>query len=170
MYRAYKLCTMPVRKSIRAQAQRVTASAARGMSWMSLVAATTLGVSGVDQLRARVSTESDVADDGELRLIVQSYRRDTLDNHQLPSRGANPLASIQRAITIEELRHGVDVSVLQVPEEAGETAADSVVVAWVESGSANLEFEGMEARPGHGAYYGAAQRSDGAIVLRVANG
>lgn len=154
---------MAVRKSIRAKAHRVTASAARGVSWMSLVAATTLGVSGVDQIRARVTSETDVQDEGELRLIVQSYARETLDQGRLPSKDVQPLASIQRAITAEELRDGVDVSVLQLPETG---SSDSIVVAWVERGVADLEFDGMEARPRDGAYYGIAQRGAD-IVLRA---
>jgi len=137
---------------------------------MSLVAATTLGVSGVDQIRARVTSDRDVLDDGELRLIVQSYRRDNLDQSKLPSRHAQPLASIQRAITAEELRDGVDVSVLQLPEFDA-TDGESVVVAWVERGVADLEFDGMEARPQGSAYYGMAQRGDAGsdVVLRLAH-
>jgi len=159
---------MAVRKSIRAKAHRVTATAARGVSWMSLVAATTLGVSGVDQIRTRVSSENDVQDDGELRLIVQSYPRETLEQGRRPSRDERPLASIQRTITAEELRDGVDVSVLQLPE-LGISSSDSIVVAWVERGVADLEFDGMESRPRDGAYYGVAQRGAD-IVLRAARG
>jgi hypothetical protein len=133
---------------------------------MSLVAATTLGVSGVDQIRARVTSENDVLDEGELRLIVQSYARETLDQGRLPSNDVRPLASIQRTITAEELRHGVDVSVLQLPETDA-SGFDSVMVAWVERGVADLEFEGMEARPLAGACYGIAQRGAD-IVLRAA--
>jgi hypothetical protein len=143
---------------------RMAATAARSASWMSLLAAATLGVSGVNQLRARVSTGEHVGD-GELRLIVQSYAKDKLDGHDLPQEYAQPLASTQRSITAEELRNGVDVSVLQLPGEGAET--DSIVVAWVEQGSANLDYDALEARPRDGAYYGVAQRSDGAIELHL---
>jgi hypothetical protein len=148
---------------------RMGATAARGASWMSLLAAATLGVSGVNQLRARVSTGEHVGD-GELRLIVQSYAKDKLDGHDLPREYAQPLASTQRSITAEELRNGVDVSVLQLPDDGvpGAAETDSVVVAWVEAGSANLDYDGLEARPHDGAYYGVAQRSDGAIELHLA--
>jgi hypothetical protein len=138
---------------------------ARGASWMSLLAATTLGVSGVDQLRAHISAGDDVGE-GELRLIVQSYRRDTLDGQHLPQEYAQPLASIQRSITAEELKAGVDVSFLQLPTEGVD--GDSVVVAWVERGLPNLDYDALEARPRAGAYYGVAQRSDGEVVLRLA--
>lgn len=144
---------------------RVTASAVRRVSWMSLVAATTLGIGGVDQLRARISAAEVVPEDGELRLIVQSYRRDTLNRDQLPQRSAVPLASIQRAITAEELQAGIDVSLLQLP--TGETDGESIVVAWVEHGVANLEYDALEARPREGAYYGVARQGDGNVVLSL---
>jgi hypothetical protein len=131
---------------------------------MSLLAATTLGVSGVDQLRARISAGEYVGE-GELRLIVQSYARKNLDGRALPQAHAQPLASTQRSITAEELRNGIDVSVLQLPGEGAE--ADAVVVAWVEPGSANLDFDGLEARPHEGAFYGVARRSD-AMELHLA--
>src|SRR6185436_7969563 len=121
--------------------QRVASAA----SWMSLLAATTLGVSGVNQVRAHISAGEEVAGDGELRLIVQSYRRDRLPDGRLPGRAVQPLASAQRAITAEELKRGVDVSFVELNEDA--TDSDSVVVAWVENGSANLDFDALEARP-----------------------
>jgi hypothetical protein len=138
------------------------ASAARGASWMSLLAAATLGVTGMDQVRAHISAESDLGD-GDLRLIVQSYPKGKLDGQRLPQEYAEPLASIQRSITSEELRNGVNVSFLQLSGEG--TEADSVVVAWVEHGVPNLDYDALQARPRDGAYYGVAQRSDGEIVL-----
>ncbi len=133
---------------------------------MSLLAATTLGVTGIDQVRARISAAGDFQeDDTELRLIVQSYRKDTLDQAKLPSEHAQPLASTQRAVTREELREGVDVSFVQLPGDG--TDAESVVVAWVERGQPNLEYDGMEARPTEGAYCGVAQRRNGNVVLRL---
>jgi hypothetical protein len=144
-------------------AQRVGATAARGASWMSLLAAATLGVSGVDHLRARISSGDHVGE-GDLRLIVQSYSRANLDGRDLPQQHAQPLASIQRSITAEELREGIDVSFLQLPTE-GERG-ESVLVAWVERGVANLDMDALEARPDQGAYYGTALEHDGNIVLR----
>jgi hypothetical protein len=144
----------------------VTASAARRVSWMSLVAATTLGIGGVDQVRARISATEVVPEDGELRLIVQSYRPDTLNRHDLPQESAVPLASIQRAITAEELHAGIDVSLLQLPTDGID--GDSVVVAWVERGVANLDYDALEARPREGAYYGVARHGDGNVVLSLA--
>ena len=100
---------------------------------------------------------------GSLRLIVQSYRRGTMESAGfLPGEHAQPLASIQRAITAEELEQGVDVSFLQLPADGD---ADAVVVAWVEQGLPNLALDAMEARPNPASYYGVARRSDGEIVL-----
>jgi hypothetical protein len=155
---------MTVRKSTRGQ--RATASAVRRVSWMSLVAATTLGIGGVDQLRARISAAGEVPGEGELRLIVQSYRPETLNRDQLPQQFAVPLASIQRAITAEELHAGIDVSLLQLPAEG--TAGDAMVVAWVERGVPNLDYDALEARPRAGAYYGVARQEDGNVVLHLA--
>ncbi len=132
---------------------------------MSLLAATTLGVSGVDHLRARISSGDHVGD-GDLRLIVQSYSKDNLDGRDLPQQYAQPLASIQRSITAEELREGIDVSFLQLPLDGADE--ESVVVAWVEKGVPNLDLDALEARPRDGAYYGAAVHRDGEIVLRLA--
>lgn len=146
--------------------QRVTASAARGVSWMSLVAATTIGVGVVEQVRAHIQARDAVPTDGELRLIVQSYRKDTLDGQRLPEASARPLASIQRAITAEELHAGVDVSLLSVPVEG--MGEDSMVVAWVERGVPNLDFDALEARPREGAYYGVAQHGSGPVVVHLA--
>lgn len=142
--------------------QRVASAA----SWMSLLAATTLGVSGVNQVRAHISAGEEVVGDGEWRLIVQSYRRDGFREGRRPERSARPLSSTQRAITAEELKRGIDVSVLELGGDAADS--DSVVVAWVESGSANLDFDALEARPAEGSYYGVARDSGGDVVVRLA--
>jgi hypothetical protein len=134
---------------------------------MSLLAATTLGVTGVDQLRARITTGDHVGE-GDLRLIVQSYNKQELDGRDLPQTGAQPLASSQRSITAEELRQGINVSFLQFPREGA--SDDSVVVAWVERGAPDLDLDALEARPARGAYYGAALEQGGEIVLRRGNG
>jgi hypothetical protein len=101
------------------------------------------------------------------RLIVQSYARSSLGQGELPEARVRPLASAQRAITPEELARGVTVDVLGVD---GERDA-SMVVAWVERGRADLDFDALEARPGAGAFYGVARTSEApeartAVVLR----
>ncbi|HVW26381.1 MAG TPA: hypothetical protein VHC69_13520 [Polyangiaceae bacterium] len=133
---------------------------------MSLLAAATLGVTNVDQVRARVSSGDHVGD-GDLRLIIQAYDSHSLDDSSLPQHGAQPLASSQRSITAEELKRGVDVSFLQFPSDG---AGEPVVVAWVEHGVPDLELDALEARPRQGAYYGTALAHGGEIVLRRGNG
>jgi hypothetical protein len=148
-------------------AQRAGETVARGASWMSLLAAATLGVTNVDQLRARISAGDHVGD-GDLRLIVQAYDKQALDGSSLPQYGAQPLASSQRSITAEELRRGVEVSFVQFPADGA--TGESVVVAWVERGAPDLEFDALEARPKQGAYYGTALARGSEIVLRRGNG
>jgi hypothetical protein len=131
---------------------------------MSLLAAATLGVSGVNQVRARISAGEELKSEGELRLIVQSYPRDRLTAGR-PERNAQPLASTQRAITPEELKQGIDVSFLELGADAADP--ESVVVAWVESGSANLDLDALEARPADGTYYGVGSASAGNLVVRL---
>jgi hypothetical protein len=144
------------------KSKSTSSGAARSASWMSLVAATTLGVTGVDQVRAHISSGRHPGD-GDLRLIVQSYSTDALDRNARPKEYAEPLASTQRAITAEELRDGVDVSFLQLP-----TATErSVVVAWVEQGLPDLDYDALQARPHDGSYYGVADRGDGEVVLKL---
>lgn len=140
--------------------------AARGVTWMSLLAATTLGVGHVDRLRAHVLSVEKLHGEDELRLIVQSYPGHTIGGAGLPREEAKPLASTQRAITAEELRNGVDVSFFQ-PEGAGN--AEIVLVAWVEPGAPTLDLDALEARPSSGAYYGMARRSD-EVVLKLSRG
>jgi hypothetical protein len=138
---------------------------ASAVSWMSLLAAATLGVSGVNQVRARISTGEELVGDGELRLIVQSYPKDRLTEGR-PERYAQPLASTQRSITPEELKRGIDVSFLELGAEA--TDSDSVVVAWVERGSANLDLDALEARPAEGSFYGVGRGTGDDLVVRLA--
>jgi hypothetical protein len=134
---------------------RVAAAA----SWTALVAAS-LGFSSVDRVRAEIATDH-LGGDGSFRLVVQSYALNSLTEDDLPSRYARPLASTQRAVTAEELRHGVAVDLMQI--DASPNAP--VVVAWVEPGDPDLEFDALRARPSAAAHYGVG--SPGArLVLR----
>lgn len=142
-------------------------SAAAGASWMALVAATTVGLATVQRVRAEVSVDAgafptELSD--EYRLIVQSYSAGSLVDG-VPVAHARPLASTQRSVTAEELSRGVAVDVVDVGERADDSA---VIVAWIESGAPNLEFDGRRARPARGAPIGIAQSAGDAqahIVL-----
>lgn len=129
-----------------------------GVSWVALVAATTLGIGGVSRVRAAVS-----ADPRELghsrdgyRLIVQSYAPSSLGSGQLPGGRARPLASTQRAITPEQLARGISVDMLGFEASSTKSVEDPVIVAWVEQGRADLDFDGLQARPAADAFYGVA--------------
>jgi hypothetical protein len=142
-------------------------AAAAGVSWVALLAATTLGVGTLQRVRAAVSADPRklVASPNGYRLIVQSYPSSSIVAGQLPAERARPLASTQRAITREELARGISVDVLGVGQ-AG-SAESPVIVAWVETGSADLDFDAFEARPGADAFCGVAVASGDAseVVL-----
>ncbi len=135
-------------------------------SWMALVAATTIGLSSVQRVRAAVSVgarEALPTVSGEYRLIVQSYSAANVVDG-VPVAHARPLASAQRSVTPEELARGVAIDVVDVGERANDAA---VIVAWLERGSANLDFDARRARPGRDAYIGvaAAERQQAQVVL-----
>jgi hypothetical protein len=125
-----------------------TRSAAAG-SWLALLAATTVG-DGADTVRAEVKAE---VSKGDYRLVVQSY--DATDG-SLPGREARPVGSLQRAVTADELREGVRVNLLELRDRGlTESVRERpVVVAWIEAGAPDLEFDGRKARPVAGSVYG----------------
>ena len=134
---------------------------------MALLAATSLGAVSVERMRAEVSAQDlAAATSAGYRLIVQSYARNSVAVNQLPGASHRPLASVQRAVTAEELAHGIAVDVLQIDQASGANAP--VIFAWIEHGAPDLELDALRARPTRGAVYGVAQTSAGSaqIVLR----
>jgi hypothetical protein len=125
-------------------------SAAAG-SWLALLAAVTLG-DGADTVRAEVRAHG--LREGAYRLVVQSY--DASDG-RVPGPNARPVGSVQRAVTADELQHGVHVSLLELRKPAAHVERP-MVVAWIEAGEPNLEFDGRTARPRPGNMYGVARR------------
>jgi hypothetical protein len=153
-------------KRTRQPRSSVVSSAAAGASWVALLAATSLGAVSVERMRAEVSAHDlAAATSAGYRLIVQSYSRSSVAADQLPGPSHRPLASAQRAVTAEELAHGVAVDMLRIDQTKG---GEQVIVAWVEHGAPDLEFDALRARPGRSAIVGVAQASDGSaqIVLR----
>jgi hypothetical protein len=146
------------------------ASAAGGVSWLALVAATTLGIGQVDRVRAEISADPGVVgaevDGDDYRLIVQSYTPESVGEDHLPAAHARPLASTQRAITAEELKKGVEVDIVQLGAETA--PASSIVVAWIERGAPDLELDALTARPAADAVYGTGAQSTEStrVVLR----
>ncbi len=121
------------------------------VSWMGLLAGLMFGA-GAGVVRAEIRAD-EVPASAELRLVVQSYEAPS-SGHAVP-RSAQPLASVQRAVSAEELRHGI---VLDVPLVlAGASKLGLVVVAWVERGRPDLAFDGRMARPRRNSIVGYAR-------------
>ncbi len=104
-------------------------------------------------LRALIRAEGLPA--GRYRLVVQSY---AAGRQGVPHRDARPLGSVQRAVTGAQLVHGVTVELLEV--SAGDGLHAPYLVAWVESGEPNLEFDARRARPRAGSVYGTAHAAN----------
>jgi hypothetical protein len=139
------------------------AQAVRATSWLALLAATTLGVDGAKTVRAEVKAEGDLADSRDYRLVVQSY-----DAHagSVPRASERPVGSYQRAVTAAELRRGVHVSLVELRQNAAVDNAGSVV-AWIEAGKPDLEFDGRTARPRPGSMFGLARRVSGDSSVHI---
>jgi len=136
---------------------------------MALVAATSIGLSTVSRMRAEISVppselKAERAGAGEYRLVVHAYAPNSVVDG-VPVSYARPLASTQRAVTAAELTEGVAVDVVELGDAADESA---ILVAWLERGSTDLDFDGRRARPGLAAYVGAATSSSSTaqIVLQ----
>jgi hypothetical protein len=102
-------------------------------SWTSLVA-TTLGLDVFGRLRVVVRAKSVGLEQG--RLVVQAFSR--ADNH------ARPLAAAQRAVSREQLMHGVEITLH--PDQHDVESAHHVL-AWIEPGEPDLEYDGLRAVP-----------------------
>jgi len=150
---------MATRRKSRVQKYPALASG----SWMALLAATTLGVEGANTVRAEVRADDDLVESRDYRLVVQSF-----DGEEGSFR-SRPVASYQRAVTAAELRGGVRVSIVELRAGAGgqKSATDGSVVAWIEAGKPDLEFDGRTARPLPGSMYGLARRAPGAGPVQI---
>jgi hypothetical protein len=132
---------------------------------MALLAATTLGVdTAAATVHAFVRLEAmDLAslrDDNRYRLIVQSY------DCEGPGGRSKPVGSVQRAVTKAELRAGVKIDLFELRSGgvSAECARKPIVVAWIEAGQPNLEFDGRMARPAKGVVFGLARRDASSSV------
>jgi len=153
---------------------------------MGLLAAATLGVPGASTVRAEVRADMALSEGRSYRLVVQSYDPSV---GEVPSGRARPLASMQRSVTAEEMKEGVQVDLLELGQVAGSSdgsplalarrtpriddaargdLAKALVLAWVEEGRPDLEFDGRRARPLPGSYVGAARRDADQGSVRIA--
>jgi hypothetical protein len=160
-------------------------------SWMGLLAATTLGVAGASTVRAQVRAGTALSEGRPYRLVVQSY--DPFIGGDVPSVRARPLASMQRQVTAAEMKRGVQVDLLELRQVDGSAdggaltptnkvsreddgargnLARALVVAWVEEGQADLEYDGRRARPQPGSFVGAVRRdaNQGSVSISVKPG
>jgi hypothetical protein len=137
---------------------RKARTAAAG-SWLALLAATTLG-DAADTLRAEVRADG-LSGGGMYRLVVQSFDATGGD--------ARPVGSMQRSVTADELRQGVHVNLLELrqPPAAHAQLQSPLVVAWVEAGEPDLEFDGRKARPSPGSVYGIVKRAATQGILQI---
>lgn len=134
------------------------------VSWLALLAATTLGVAHADTVRAAIKLSPDKLD-GEVRyrLVVQSYGRKGTAK-ELPG-SQRPRASVQRSVTAADLAQGVRIDLVELAEKPEN--GRGVVVAWVEPGEADLEFDGSRARPQAGSIYGIARSNAERVEIRL---
>lgn len=134
--------------------RRVVAESA---SWLALVAATSLGIAHAETVRAEIKLPPEALESGgRYRLVVQSY--DTLGRASLIPSG-RPRASTQRTVTPADLIDGVRIDLVELGDEEV-SRTDRRVIAWVEPGEANLEFDARRAKPMPGSFYGVAPSGD----------
>jgi hypothetical protein len=78
--------------------------------------------------------------------------------------GSLPIASAQRAVSGADLRRGIQ---LRLFRNCSNSAIATRVVAWLEPGAADLEFDGLEATADAASWYAATttQRNRAQLVL-----
>ncbi len=124
-----------------------------GDSWLGLVAATTRGVGERSRVRVRIRSAAPICGDS-FRLVVQSYSASVVRGRSLLD-SDTPVASLQRAVSQDELKSGLDIDIMHVATD-NHDPADLLVYAWVEPGRPDLEFDAALARPMDGALRGSA--------------
>jgi hypothetical protein len=138
--------------------------AAGRVSWLALVAATSLGVAHAGTVRAAIKLSSEMLEGGgRYRLVVQSYDRLGAETDLPGSR--RPRASAQRSVTADDLARGVSIDLVELAEKP--EMHPGMVVAWVEPGDADLEFDGRRARPQAGSIYGVARSNDEHVEIKL---
>ena len=134
------MAARPSRRSIPSRPVRQAAS------WLALLATTTLGAES-STLLAEVQLEPRARAPHQQcpqRLIVQVYP----GAQSLSDNDSKPTSSAQRAVTVQELRKGVAVHLVNAfPDAINLPDEQLTVVAWVEPGEPDLELDALHARP-----------------------
>ena len=121
-------------------------------SWTWLLAVTEWGLSGLGRSRVRVHQRVTHTSPEGLRLVVQSYREcDVIAGRPRPY--ARPLASAQRSVSSDQLHFGVQLDLVNFEGDDD----DVVVIAWMEDGDSDLDFDGLQARPPRSARWAAVE-------------
>jgi hypothetical protein len=143
-------------------------------SWTALLAATALGVPAARTVHAEVRADTELSADRPYRLVVQSYDPSERDD-ALRGRG-RPIGSVQRAVTADEMKQGVQVDLMELRQTAGSpddvgrgNLAKALVLAWVEEGKPDLELDARRARPLPGSLVGSVGRraTEDSVVISV---
>jgi hypothetical protein len=133
-----------------------------GASWLSLVAATTKGIGQLGRVRVKIRALAPMLGNN-FRLVVHSYAASALLHDEPPSAALMPIASVQRAVSQEELSSGLELDVVHVGTSVP-MPEDFLVFAWVEPGNPDFAYDAALARPSVGALRGRAlsrqQRQD----------
>lgn len=141
------------------------------VSWLALIAATTLGAARADTVRAEIEIDpQEVSDAGPYRLIVQSYPTAHLGQNVLPNGSAKPLGSAQRAVTPADLAQGLRVDLVEIADDIANAKGEGgVVLAWLEPGEPDLEYDARRARPSPGSVWGLTRttRDEGTVQIRL---
>jgi len=125
-----------------------------GASWLSLVAATTKGIGRLGRVRVKVKATARIPGNA-FRLVVHSYAASALRQDEAPSTTLMPIASVQRAVSQEELRSGLELDLVHLGSSTP-IPDDFVVFAWVEAGLPDFAYDAALARPSVGALKGRA--------------
>jgi len=125
-----------------------------GASWLSLVAATTKGIGQLGRVRVKIKATARIPGNA-FRLIVHSYAASAMRQDEAPSTTLMPIASVQRAVSQEELRSGLELDLVHLGSSTP-IPDDFVVFAWVEPGQPNFAYDAALARPSVGALRGRA--------------
>jgi len=134
-------------------------------SWTALLAATTLGVAGASLIHANVRTDAQLDERLRYRLVVQSHNRGTGNTARNQDR---PIASIQLEVTPAQLRDGVRVGLVELqPTGEPRDVRPTTLLAWVEEGRADLEFDGLRARPQPGSMTGTAPSGGSKTAIQI---